>query len=231
MYLSFTFPNISYLQIYHSSPNESRGLFGQLTVHLFPKPPHSFVVEVEFFHKIRFLMQSCVCDWLSHPYLYSFLSLFGPLDALCAAGKTVFRSCCAWWPLPENVISGSNGGIKEKKKNDNTVEGQILIVLLRELGFRQAECKNLLQALSSSEILWARKQRVWGEDREGNMPCISFRDLTEHKICTEFFNSAPVQWCLVYVGKSCLCPCKSNAPRRVRWDCGTGEYFCSPHIS
>lgn len=112
----------------------------------------SVIEFVQFIHEIRFLMQSCVCNRLSHPCLCSFLSLFGPLDALGAAGRTVFRSCCAWWPLPENVISGSNGGIKEKKKNYNTVEGQILIVLLRALGFRQAECKNLLQALSSSEV-------------------------------------------------------------------------------
>lgn len=102
---------------------------------------------------------------LSHPYLCSFLWLLGPLDALRAAGRTVFRSCCAWWPLAENVISGSNGGIKEKKKNDNTVEGQILIVLLRAFGFRRAECKNLLQALSSSAIVWAREQG-WAEKIE-----------------------------------------------------------------
>lgn len=186
---------------------------------------------VRFFHETWFSMQSCVCDRFSPPCLCSFRSLFGPLDALRAAGRTVLRSCCAWWPSAENVISGSNGGIKEKKKNDNTVEGQILIVLLRALGLRQAKYKNLLQALSSSEMSAGERASMRGEDGEGNMPCISFRDLTEHKICTEFFNSAPVRWCLVYVGKSCLCPCKSNGPRRFRWDCGAGEYFCSPHIS
>lgn len=119
----------------------------------------SSLIHVRFSHKIRFSMQSCVCDRLSHPYLCSFLSLYGPLDALRGAGRTVFRRCCAWWPLAENVISGSNGEIKEKTKNDNTVEGQILIVLLRALGFRQAECKNLLQALSSSEIVWRRESK------------------------------------------------------------------------
>lgn len=131
--------------------------------------PNSFVIEfVQIFHEIRFcvlLMPLCVCDRLSHPCLCSFLLLFGPLDALRVAGRTVFRSCCAWWPLVENVISGSNGRIKEKKKNDNTVEGQILIVLLRALGFRQAECKNLLQAFSCSEIVRAKKQE-WGEKIE-----------------------------------------------------------------